>query len=120
MTGAKLCFGGSRLGIEFFQAFSLGLGQHGDGNADAEQAYERGNRFRAQQTLPGHENGKQEDTHKSAEFAGGGGNAMAGGAAHDREKFGRIDEGGGVWSELGEKVADAIEDKERQDQFIDV
>src|SRR5580658_4545252 len=67
-----------------------------------------------------HEEGEGEDADKAADFAHSGGNAMSRSAHLYREELGGIDESGGIGSELGKEVAEAVDEHKGPDEFLHV
>src|SRR6202034_261679 len=112
--------GGGGFFGELLEALALGFGEEEDGRDQAEEADEGGGSLGGGEAVPGHEEGEGEDAEEASDLAHRGGNAVAGGADFDGKDLGGVDEGGGVGAELGEEVAEAVDNEKRPRESFDV
>jgi hypothetical protein len=109
-----------RLLRKFLEAFALGFGQQEDGDDDPHDADDSGCALGCRQTVPAQEEWKGEDADETADLAHGCGNTVTGSANFHRKDLGRVDERGGIWTELGKEITEAVNNQEGVQQFLNI
>src|ERR1700733_6380665 len=109
------CRGRQRLVAELLKRLALGFRQGRDGQQHAGEGDDRGDYLRAADAERGGKKVReQEGAEERAQLPRPGRDAVGGRADLGREDLGRIDERRGVGPELGEEVADPVQQGERQ------
>ncbi len=83
------------------------------GDDQPQAAHDSRRSFGSRQAVPMHEEGEGEDADKATDFAHSGGYSMSRGTDFYREDLGGIHEGGGIGPELGEEVAEPVDEQKR-------